>query len=470
MNMTRHASCSIWFIALAACATSISCGCAHLLGGAFEKQPEDMDEQLSPAAKKLVERVFADLGDAPVLDYHVHVVGLGTSSGACVNDSMLSWRHPLKRAKTRIYLSASGISDIHNADEQYVSRLVRLVRGFGHPAKVHILALDHYYNADGTINREKTEFYVPNDYVVRLATQYPDIFIPVVSVHPYRPDAVQEIEKWARQGVHDVKWLPNAQGIDPSDPRNDDFYRAMRKNNMVLLTHTGKEMAVNADKAQRWGNPLLLRRPLDLGVKVIMAHCASLGSNPDLDHPGRNATNVELFFRMMDDARYRGLLFADISATTQINRTPHPILDLIARPDLCNRLVDGSDYPLPAINCIISTRKLARLGMITSEERHCLNEIYNYNPLLFDFVLKRTIRDPATGKHLPASIFVEHSALGGILPTEPMRKNESSSSSPVACPVNSLPCGTSHGSMSSESQVPELHNQRQQNGGQDEPN
>ena len=390
-------------------------GGVSLLGGAFTRQPEDLQRDLSPAAKLLIERAFSDFGDETVVDYHTHIVGLGTSSQAEVNDAMLKWRHPIKREKARIYLSACGITDMRDADKEYVSRLVRLARGFGHPVKMHILAMDHHYNPDGTINREKTEFYVPNDYVAGLAKQYPDVFIPVISVHPYRPDATEELEKWAELGVRCVKWLPNAQGIDPSAPRNDGFYRMMRKYDMVLLTHTGEEKAVDADEAQRLGNPLLLRRPLDLGVKVIMAHCASLGSNPDLDHPGRNATNVELFFRMMNDERYRGLLFADISATTQVNRTPHPLLDLIERPDLQDRLVNGSDYPLPAINCIIWTRKLTRLGMITKEERRCLNEIYQYNPLLFDFVLKRTVQNPTSGKRLSSAVFAENALLGSFL-------------------------------------------------------
>ena len=49
--------------------------------------------------------------------------------------------------------------------------------------------------------------------------------------------------------------------------------------------------------------------------------------------------------------------------------------------------------------------------MITMEERGRLNEIYHYNPLLFDFVLKRTLRHPDTGARFPASVFELHPAL-----------------------------------------------------------
>jgi len=62
-----------------------------------------------------------------------------------------------------------------------------------------------------------------------------------------------------------------------------------------------------------------------------------------------------------------------------------PFATLLKRQDLHSRLVNGSDYPLPAINSLIWTRSLVRSGFITAEERQSLNEIYDYNPLLFDF-------------------------------------------------------------------------------------
>jgi mannonate dehydratase len=114
---------------------------------------------------------------------------------------------------------------------------------------------------------------------------------------------------------------------------------------------------------------------------------------------------------MMDDARYRGRLFGDISAMLQFNRMPEPLLALLERPDLHPRLVNGSDYPLPAINWLIRTRSMARAGFITAEERQALNEIYDFNPLLFDFVLKRTLRHPETGQKLSPSIFMANPGL-----------------------------------------------------------
>jgi uncharacterized protein len=249
--------------------------------------------------------------------------------------------------------------------------------------------------------------------VIQLAAAEPDIFVPVLSVHPYRADAVTELEKFAKSGAKLVKWLPNAMGIDPADPKCDAFYAAMSRLGLVLLSHGGEEHAVDAENAQALGNPLRLRRALDHGVKVIVAHCASTGENEDLDDPSHKlAENFDLFLRMMDEPKYRGLLFGEISALTQRNRCERPLRTMLERTDLHERLVDGSDYPLPAINVLFSTKKLLDLGYITAAERATLNEIYDYNPLLFDITTKRALKHPTKGTKFPASVFMMRPELG----------------------------------------------------------
>jgi predicted TIM-barrel fold metal-dependent hydrolase len=288
--------------------------------------------------------------------------------------------------------------------------LVAHIRGHG---KHRLLAFDKHYRRDGSIDLEKTEFYVPNDYVFELAARYPDLFVPNMSVNPYRPDAIGELEKWAQRGARVVKWLPNAMGIDPSDPQCDPFYEKMKELDLILLSHGGEEKAVEAEEDQKLGNPLLLRRALDHGVKVIVAHCAGLGTNEDLDSKDRRRVdNFDLFLRLMDEKRYEGLVFGEISAMTQFNRVGKPLHTILSREDLHQRLVNGSDYPLPAVNILIRTRPLVKQGFLNASEGECLREIYNYNPLLFDFVLKRALRLPGTTKSLPPSVFMTNPALG----------------------------------------------------------
>jgi predicted TIM-barrel fold metal-dependent hydrolase len=383
------------------------------VGGAFTHKPSELKDRLSAKASDLVKRSFEDVDDARLLDYHTHVAGVGShGSGAFVNPKMRTWHHPMHRLKFEVYLSAAGVDTEEDADSQFVSRLTDLVRHAGHRGRHRILAFDKNYLPDGTANLEKTEFYVPNEYVFSLAEADADIFEPVISVNPYRADACAELERWAARGARMVKWLPNAMGIDPSDERCDSFYAKMKQFGLVLLSHGGEEKAVEAQEDQRFGNPLLLRRPLEHGVKTIVAHCAGLGTSADLeDHARPRVSNFRLFLRLMEDRRYDGLVFGDISAMTQFNRIGEPLSTVLSREDLHARLVNGSDYPLPAVNALIRTRPLTRAGYLDEDEREPLRELYGFNPLLFDFVLKRRLRLPGTNRRLPASIFTSHPEL-----------------------------------------------------------
>jgi uncharacterized protein len=385
----------------------------HRVGGAFTHKPEELKDRLSSKASDLVKKSFEDVDPARLVDYHTHIAGTGAGgTGNAVNQKMLTWRHPLQHIKFKVYLSAAGVEDTEQADAQVATRLASLVRNIEHHGKYRLLAFDRNYKRDGSMNHEKMEFYVSNKYVFNLAAHEPELFEPVISVNPYRGDATAELEKWAARGARMVKWLPNAMGIDPSDELCDSFYEKMKQLDLVLLSHGGEEKAVEAEEDQKLGNPLLLRRPLEHGVKTIVAHCAGLGYNEDLDDPHRTPThNFQLFLRLMDDKRYDGLVFGDISAMTQYNRIGEPLSTVIAREDLHTRLVNGSDYPLPAINALIRTKPLLKAGYINSDERDSLREIYGFNPLLFDFVLKRSLRLPGTNKRLPASLFMSNPEL-----------------------------------------------------------
>jgi mannonate dehydratase len=386
-------------------------GCQSLydwVGGHFTGTPSEMVQNLSPEAANLIEKAFEGMDPARLADVHVHVVGLGAGdTGIRLNPQMETWWHPIKRFQYKIYLSASGIQDIDRADAQYMERLREQIQNIRNHGLYFLYAMDRFYLPDGTADHERTTVFVPNAYVCALAKEHPDLFVPVVSIHPYRRDALSELEHWARRGVRFIKWLPNAMGIDPSEHRVEPFYRKMIEFDMVLLSHTGRERAVEAEGAQHLGNPLLLRKPLDMGVTVVALHCASDGEEEDLDSRERERrSSFELFMRLMEDDRYEGRLFGEISAITFFNRLGTPLDTLLLRKDLHGRLLNGSDYPLPGVNFLIQTRQLAREGFIQPEERTLLNEIYGFNPLLFDFVVKRVVRHPETGAPFSPALFM----------------------------------------------------------------
>lgn len=377
------------------------------IAGDFNGDPLDITEAISPQAIQLIQDAFSEFEDKELIDSHMHVIGLGAGdTGIWVNPVMQAGWHWMKRLKFAVYKSASGIQNEENADQEYIERLVKLIDGM-HPyeMKFFILAFDKHYDKTGKEDLSHTSFYVPNEYIVSLAQQYPQFFVPVVSIHPYRNDALQALDKWHDQGVKYIKWLPNSQGMNPSDSDLISFYKKMSEYDMVLITHTGDEKAVEGEEFQRLGNPQLLHLPLQHGVTVIMAHLATLGSCEDLNNAEREVSCFQLAIEMLQDERYETSLFADISAITQSNRTDklEAVLDMQV---LHHRFVNGSDYPLPAINILYKTSQLENMGFVSDTERELLNEIYSYNPILFDFVLKRTIKSPRGNNKLLKSAFL----------------------------------------------------------------
>jgi mannonate dehydratase len=253
---------------------------------------------------------------------------------------------------------------------------------------------------------ERSTFHVPDDYASAVAKANPSVFEWAASIHPNDPAAVDRLDRAVVQGARAVKWLPPAQMIDPSSSRCDPFYRRMAVLNVPLITHAGDEQAVRGVD-QTMGNPLKLRRALDFGVRVVVAHCASLGVARDLDRgpTGAAVSSFSLFGRLMDEPAHRGRLFGEVSAVTLGNRTEEVLSTLLARADWHPRLLNGSDYPLPGVLPLVALDTFAARGMLAAETVPVLREIRDHNAILFDFVLKRALRSPATGQRFPAAVF-----------------------------------------------------------------
>jgi mannonate dehydratase len=378
-------------------------GTAAVLGWRRLVHPPRRGGPLPAGARALVEESLQGLDPARLIDAHVHVVGLGTGGSGCwVHPAMRSPLHPLRHARFLFYMGAAGITREDDADQVYVERLRGWVAGAG--GRAVLLAFDQVYREDGQADRQASEFHTPDAWVLQLVARHPDLFLPGISVHPYRPDALDALEAGAAAGAVLMKWLPNAQRMDPASPRCDPFYRRLAELRLPLLVHAGEEQAVESGQAQRLGNPLRLRRALDQGVTVWVAHCATLGDAEDLDAPGHPPRPAfHLFLRLMREERYRDRLFGEISAVTQRNRTRW-LPELLAAGDIHDRLVNGSDHPLPAIDPLISLGRLERLGLLDPRDRSGLGEIFEHNPLLFDRVLKRRLRH--RGRAFPDAAFM----------------------------------------------------------------
>jgi predicted TIM-barrel fold metal-dependent hydrolase len=94
------------------------------------------------------------------------------------------------------------------------------------------------------------------------------------SVHPYRKDALAELERCIANGAVLLKWLPIVQDFDPSDRRCIPIYEAMAHHGLPLLSHTGGERSLpnlNKDMA----DPMLLMSAIERGVTGIAANCGT---------------------------------------------------------------------------------------------------------------------------------------------------------------------------------------------------
>jgi uncharacterized protein len=268
-----------------------------------------------------------------------------------------------------------------------------------------LFAFERVHDEAGRPDMETTPFHVPDSYARDIARKHPAYFEWAASIHPYDPRAVERLKSAKADGARGVKWLPSAMGIDPASSRCDSFFLEMKKLEMPLIAHAGLERAVLGKEMHDFGNPLRLRRALDAGVRVVVAHCASMGQDRDTD-AGPNGPMVDsflLFARMMGEKKYEKNLFGDLSAMTQVNRAGPALAHVVREQAWHARLLNGSDYPLPGVMPIFSVDYLVSLKLVEEKAAGVLKEIRLHNPLLFDFVLKRHLR--AGGSALSNAVF-----------------------------------------------------------------
>ena len=350
----------------------------------------------------ITQAAFSGLNAADVWDCHAHLLGNGDSGSGCwLSPKLHSMLYPKQFVQRKFFLNAACVDEkAGRIDVDYVSRLAALMNEFPSGYRAMLFAFDEAHTATGVATRENTAFHVPNRYAAQVAGQQQDRFGWVASIHPYRNDAVAALAEAAREGACAIKWLPSAMGIDPTSPRCDPFYAALAKHGLPLISHAGHERAVAGASQQQFGNPLRLRRALEHGVRVVIAHCASMGK--DLDERGRNVESYTLFEQLMADPRYAGRLFGDISALPQTNRAAY-LERILAHPEWQERLLNGSDYPLPGVIPLFSVDGLVARGWLLKDVGEHAKQIREYNPLMFEFIVKRHLR--IDGHRFPNRVF-----------------------------------------------------------------
>jgi uncharacterized protein len=265
-----------------------------------------------------------------IVDAHVHIVGNGSGGTGCWLRTP-RWRWPMSAFMARhIGLPVSALRG--DLDRLYIEKLLHWLRASSLDAAV-ILAQEQVYDENGRVLDQHGAAYVPNSYVLQLAREHPE-FLPAVSIHPARADALEELERCLAGGAVMMKCLPVHQNIDCRLRRYTRFWEAMAQAGLPLLAHTGGEHTLPVVRPDLC-DPRVLERPLQCGVTVIAAHCATKSAPLD----------PQYFQAFADMTASYPRLFGDISAFNVPIRGS--VVPQCLKPPLVERMVHGSDYPVP---------------------------------------------------------------------------------------------------------------------------
>jgi len=272
-----------------------------------------------------------------IIDVHTHICAMTPGRGSMS-------RKLLDKGAFRFMRKRLGIiGEDRQTEDQLVGVYLRTIAEAGIDAAV-VLAFDAVYGDDGRRDEARTHIYVTNDYARELSLQHPQILYGA-SVHPYRSDALAELERSIAGGCVLLKWLPLTQDFDPADPRCFPLYEALAHHGVPLLCHTGGEQALmRYNKPSR--DPAKLHEALRRGVKVIMAHCGSHGMWGETDY-------FDSFARMAKDYEH---CYGDTAALCLPTKS-YALLKAMDDALLRKKLVHGSDWP------ILCVPPLRRLGL-----------------------------------------------------------------------------------------------------------
>ncbi len=319
---------------------------------------------------------------------HVHIVGNGKRGSGCWL-RIGALHKPLASFMLR-HIGVGVSTDAPEFDERYAAHLVKLVRESSLGAAV-ILAQDEVHHVDGT-KMDFGSFHVPNDYVLKLAREHPE-FLPAVSIHPARRDALDELDRCLADGAVMLKLLPNCHNVDCNDTRYKKFWERMAEAKLPFLAHTGGEHTVPVC-CKNYSDPRVLRLPLECGVTVIAAHCGTKSGLTDTEY-------FHVFCDML--AKYPNL-YGDTSAFNVPIRGRH--IRKCMAPEISARLVHGSDYPVPVygvwawLQRFISWQDFRRADKVSNvlERDYQLKRAKGFSPEYFNRIHSLLRRTPAVEK------------------------------------------------------------------------
>ena len=216
-------------------------------------------------------------------------------------------------------------------DDHYLETLVRHVRDARQIDRVALFALDGVYREDGSFDEERSHMVVPNERVMAACLAHEE-GLPVISVNPDRPDALQELARWGELAVA-MKWLAPLQRFRLDPRKHRSFIHMLAELKLPVIAHSGCEHTFPGVD-QSLGDPLIYEPLLEAGIPVVFSHCGT-GSllKPWMD---RSSTFIDLL-RRHDHA------FGDSAAFSSLVRAGYTRRFVPFQ----GRILHGPDYPVP---------------------------------------------------------------------------------------------------------------------------
>jgi len=296
------------------------------------------------------------------IDMHLHVVGRGKDIDQ-VDDQVFFYPEDNNTFFTGVlyrlverYLGETGAdfdqSGTIDTDE-YLTLICRHLSSSKEIDGVVLLGLDALYEpTSGELDKQRTDLWVSNRFLAKKVKELNDRlmregfsrkkFYWGASVSPNRKDWEEELEFV----LHDpnavlMKMIPSVQHIDLRASKHKRYYESLARNRLPLLCHVGPEYSFPEGIREKERDDFrFLDKPLDCGVTVIAAHCATPVFPIDKNETAQ-------FGAFMRSANSGGTiqLWGDTSAFSLMTRIP--LLEEILETFPPEWLVHGSDFPIP---------------------------------------------------------------------------------------------------------------------------
>ncbi len=280
-----------------------------------------------------------------LIDFHVHLAGNGCCQSGIILGKKFEKRPTFLLLKKIQKITAEQM--LTDIDLLWIKRIANFIENSPSLTKAVPLCLDSVYSEEGIELINAIQMYIPNTWGHKVAKMFPKSLLFGASIHPYRKDALNELESCKNNNAFLIKWLPSMMGIDPESQLCTSFYEALKAYKIPLLSHTDTEHTFGLPE-KKWAiynHVEKLKKPLEAGVVVIAAHA---GTPSQWEIALALAKKYENFYLdtsgLFNPTRARSAvkLFANAHNTI-----------------LKERLLFATDWPVPAIPLLL----IDRLGL-----------------------------------------------------------------------------------------------------------